>query len=118
MNLTHLTTTACPVCNETQVVSESLKTSTMNPDTILEHAYGGRWERREFVCGYEVEYSPNARYDEKKSACRRDPEVATRKAKRQAAMDKTLAFIEALEDVDDSYRSVLTNEVYSTKWGL
>lgn len=118
MNLTHVKTNACPVCSETRVVSESVKTSSLDRNEILEHAHGGKWERREFLCGYEVEYVPNYREDEKKSPCRRDPIVAERKAKRQIALDKTLAFIETLEDVDDSYRSTLSTEVYGTRWGL
>lgn len=107
MQLKFLVGDACPVCGNTVVVGERIKTSRTSGGTrVLRHANGGPWEFREFACGQELEYQPNfsrtALSDYR--VCRRDPKILARRAQIERAqylLEETLAsFDESMEDAD------------------
>jgi hypothetical protein len=60
MNLQFNKETVCPHCHCTEVVSESVEVDNyLTQPKVKEHVHGGRWEKREFLCGYACTYIPN-----------------------------------------------------------
>jgi len=118
MQLHSIRTVLCPHCQCTEVVGEGVKISrsTAFGREIRQHVNGRKWEYRNFLCGYGVEFSPNAGRDEVAARCSKDPEILERNAKRKAAHDKLLSIIADFDDLDDEYQSTLHQEIASTKW--
>lgn len=117
MQLHDVTTTACPVCGCTDIVSESIETSNIGVlgPQIHRHVNGGRWESRTFLCGYTTKYIPNFTRENKERDCRHNPEILERNARRKEAHDKVVSFIGTL-DIDAAYRQTLEYEIQSTSW--
>ena len=71
MELRHIKTHKCPTCGSQEVTHESLEVHRWGntPPRISVHSCGERTERREFVCGYVVEWSPNFSREEVLGAC-------------------------------------------------
>lgn len=67
MTLNSVKTTECPNCGCNIVISESVKTDYSGK--IWTHISGERQECRQFLCGYEVVYSPNLLIDEETRRC-------------------------------------------------
>lgn len=94
MNLNFIKTQVCPICGCTEVVYESVDTSSFTGrTTIREHVNGGRWERRKFLCGLIVAYTPNFRNEEIFGECENDPEVIERKKKLKEDKEKIREYI-------------------------
>lgn len=62
--LKYLKTKECPFCGCTEIIREEVQKAvfTSTPQ-IKEHSNKQRWEKRKFLCGYEVEYIPNYEKD-------------------------------------------------------
>ena len=107
MQLKFLIGDACPVCGETTIVTEKLKTSMVRGETqVLRHTSGAQWEFREFSCGQELPYVPNfsRTMPSDYRVCRRDPKILARRAeieRVQSLLEESLAVLgESLEDAD------------------
>lgn len=118
MQLSFIKTNACPVCGETKVIAESVETDSFGDyPRIREHCNGGRWEARKFLCGYEVKYCPNGSREEKGHGnCTKDPAILERNKKRRENFDKAIAFIDSLNDIDESFKDILSDRVSSCEW--
>lgn len=100
--LRHITTTACPCCGSTDVVSEEMEHNEIRGEVRV-HCNGERWETRKFVCGHAVSWVPNFSREEVRSACHTSPEIILRNQKREQARDALKNFIAAL-DVDGQWK--------------
>jgi hypothetical protein len=73
--------TSCSECGCAVVVKEEVEVGYSG--VIREHAHGGRWETRTFLCGYACQYSPNFSRNETTRPCQRTPEFEKREAERE-----------------------------------
>lgn len=59
MKFQHLKTERCPHCGS-EAVSDSYEVSIyLKPPQINVHINGQRWETRKFLCGLQIQWSPN-----------------------------------------------------------
>lgn len=94
MNLKYITTKACPICGCTEVIHESVESwNYSGKNTIREHASGGRWEHRHFLCGKKIHYIPNFRKEEFDGRCENDPEVIALLKKNEEDQKKLKEFM-------------------------
>lgn len=104
MQLKHIKITECPICKCKDIVREQLETD-YNDTKIRMHCNGGRWEERQFACGYIVKYEPNFPniVSDKPMRCKNNPLLIERGNKRKIAIDKINKYIQRL-DVDDDFK--------------
>lgn len=113
--LHHIPDAACPLCGETQIVEESLKTHTRLSDgvpEIREHVNGGRWETRRFLCGQALHYVPNAEHVtlSEYAVCTMNAAYHAREQARTDAAQHLIAVIQGMP-VDESFRQELLNSL-------
>lgn len=72
INLHHIKVKQCPHCHCTTVVKEEILTTFDNKIAI--HTNGQRRERQKFLCGYELEWSPNFNATKTVDHCRESNE--------------------------------------------
>lgn len=94
MKLLFIKTERCPVCGCDIVVKEEIQYSNYEnrKNEIREHANGGRWETRRFLCGHEIEYIPNFSKEFCKNKCKHDPDVIMRENKIKEIDEKLIGF--------------------------
>ena len=87
--LQHVVTQKCPHCVCSIVVSETIDVSHGRERAIREHVNGGRWETREFLCGYKVQSVPNFNNNEMTCGqCTSSPEYQAKARKVQEIREK------------------------------
>lgn len=110
----------CPVCFSNVVIEESVEVDRYgkNP-TVREHTCGGKWEKRLFICGQALEYSPNFRRTEVSTmyVCQNNPELIEKLKKKETARQSVLSFIDQLTDVDEEFKKRLHSEVRTIYMG-
>jgi hypothetical protein len=95
----------CPTCGCQTVVAESLDVDNYSHKAeprIREHTMGGRWERRKFLCGFEVAWCPNFRRAEVKTVCPKDTEYQRLESAQQELADKERAIQEERRAASDA----------------
>lgn len=76
MQLKHIKSEACPICNEREVVKETREMESMwfwdlaSRRKVRRHCNGQEWEEREFLCGYTIRWVPNFSREERHRTCR------------------------------------------------
>ena len=79
MTFKNLRINACPICGCREVVVEAVEVSLIkNRDgrrEIREHCNGQRWEKKEFLCGFKTQWSPNFNRPELLSRCENDEDL-------------------------------------------
>lgn len=97
MELRHNKTTSCPTCGCTTVVCESLQLLSSGRKRkrriVSVHTNGGKWETREFLCGYSCEYVPNLEKVQDAAPCLDNPEAFER-AKRAEKLRNQISSLE------------------------
>lgn len=73
---------------------------------VREHAHGGRWEQREFLCGFTTEFVPNFGREEIKRRCHHS-EKAVNLLKQKEELEKQ---IEVLQQQRNNLINNLVNE--------
>lgn len=111
VELRHVRTYKCPVCGCTEVVSETIETE-FGTNNIRYHANGGRWETREFACGYKVQFVPNFGNETVKKKCALDPGDLEKRKKHLEDCCKLIDFINENNIENDVVRSVYNNLCY------
>lgn len=107
--LKHLNVNACPVCGETEVVTEKIKTHNKK---IMYHTNGKRWEEREFACGNRLEYSANSSRVHNMSSypCKNDRKIADQLKERLDFLGKVLINVSEIQTEQDDFKNEI---VYS-----
>jgi hypothetical protein len=78
--LKFIRTDKCPICGCTEIVEEKIEFSVWGEKReIRRHINGSKWETRKFLCGYEINYSPNFEREEKVYDCIYNPEIKKQK---------------------------------------
>lgn len=105
MNFCYLKVAVCPICSAAPQQEGVEVAWTDGGAKVRVHANGQRWEWRQFLCGYRVQWVPNFERVEAVYGheCRSAPESKAKQLKRESAAAKLKAFIDAL-DVDDAYK--------------
>lgn len=111
MELKHIKTNKCPICGCSEVIMESVDRE-WNGDGILYHTNGGRWETREFACGYKVQFVPNFGNEKVKKKCALDPGDLEKRKKHLEDCCKLIDFINENNIENDVVRSVYNNLCY------
>lgn len=111
MELKHIKTNKCPICGCSEVIMESVDRE-WNGDGILYHTNGGRWETREFACGYKVQFVPNFGHEKVRKKCSHDSDELLKKIKHRDDCDKLINFINENNIGNDVVRSVYNNLFY------
>lgn len=126
MKLEFITTETCPICGESDVISESVEVSNNrgSEPEIREHVHGGKWEKRRFLCGYEIEYCPNGSKEERSryAHCMHSPELIEKTRRQKKAHDAVLSYIETYNDrvdeadkVDERFKVIMYDEIKSLR---
>lgn len=114
MNFQFLKGDCCPTCGASVVIEESVEVDRygQNPK-VREHVAGGKWEKRKFICGQLLEYSPNFRQTEvsDRYVCQNNPAIIEKKKKREQAKSDVIAFINTISDVDDDFKNQMLREI-------
>ena len=111
MELKHIRTNKCLVCGCTEVISEEIEKEFYS-SKIRYHTNGGRWETREFACGYKVGFVPNDGEEIVKKRCVHDPIDLEKKKKYRDDCKKLLDFINENNIENDVVRSIYNNLCY------
>lgn len=114
MKLEFLKGDNCPICGTHVVIEESVDVDRYGKDPkVREHIHGGKWEKRRFICGQVLEYSPNFRRTEESTtyACQNNPELIEKLKKNESAKHSVLAFIDQLSDVDEEFKKRMHSEI-------
>lgn len=111
MQFKYLKTVKCPHCGCETVVRESLQTTvTRGQAEVMTHTSGGQWEKRDFLCGFSVEYIPNFQRDELGGYCTRSIEYI---AMQDARAQTTKKLKDVLEEsaVDKHFREAVLSDL-------
>lgn len=106
--LNSITTTRCPECGCSQIVSESLDTNF--DGSIWVHTNGAKRENRAFACGYAVRYCPNFSREEVLHKCRFDKRENEEKARRAVLQKELIAHIDN-SDCELKYKQALISKI-------
>ncbi len=102
MQFKNLKVMECPTCGCSEVVAESVDVSSWQaPREIREHCNGERWERRTFLCGFEVAWCPNFGRAEVKEVCPSDPQLIQLRARLDKAREDKNKAEQAAKDLAD-----------------
>lgn len=109
----HLKINECNTCGETTVVSDSIDMS-YDEREIRYHTNGQRWERRRFLCGLEVTWTPNYENVRVTALCKKHKAVEQVEKLREkiAAAERSIAeevagYKEQIEQIQASNRHLL-----------
>ncbi|MBP1308986.1 hypothetical protein JOD82_002006 [Paenibacillus sp. 1182] len=108
---------SCPICGTHVVIEESVEVDGWRERSeVREHAHGGKWEHRKFICGLVLSYCPNFRTTEMKKGyfCVNDPRLIERDKKRTEMKEKTLMYIKQYADVDEDFKNRLFDQIDRT----
>lgn len=116
MNLEFISTDSCPICGCQEVVGEKVDTFAIRNGVpkICEHAHGGKWEHRDFLCGVRISYSPNGGREELSGRCKNDPLLKARDENREKVLLALKEHIAAIE-VDDDFKVLLQDRIHTAK---
>ncbi|MBN1074716.1 hypothetical protein DVV91_10215 [Clostridium botulinum] len=94
--LKNIQTIKCPICGCMEIVKEYVETTCFSEPKVRQHCNGTRWEYREFLCGYKVQYVPNYSRElvSEKSECFYDPKVIVRKEKEKQDKEQLVKILE------------------------
>lgn len=94
--LNYIKTVTCPICGCTEIIKEYVEATIYQNPEVNQHTNGTRWEHREFLCGYKVEYIPNflREFTSENSQCFYDPEVIKRKQKEKEDKENLVSLLE------------------------
>jgi hypothetical protein len=95
--LKNIKTTACPICGCSEIINEYVEVSNFIKPEIKTHGNDTRWEHREFLCGYRVEFQPNYSKEirSKRSECFYDPVIITKKEKEKQEREDAVNILKA-----------------------
>jgi len=108
--LKFVTTAACPHCECEEVVKEEIGISSYpyhQSREIRYHTNGTRWENRQFLCGYELQFVPNYKAEQERHPCTEIKEYRARE-KRKDEIRRKIAMLqgELARKVGDTHKGV------------